>query len=53
MILHPDGPVIIAYIPEAEPYEKPVFIESRGVQKGAFRRIGPTDQICTREDVDS
>lgn len=52
VILHPDGPVIVAYIPEAEPYEKPVYIKSRGVDKGAFRRIGPTDQICTREDLD-
>lgn len=52
VILHPDGPVIVAYIPEAEPYEKPVYIKSRGIEKGAFRRIGPTDQICTREDID-
>lgn len=52
VILHADGPIIVAYIPEAEPYEKPVFIKSRGIEKGAFRRIGPTDQICTREDVD-
>ena len=52
VILHPNGPVIIAYISEAEPYEKPVYIKSRGVEKGAFRRIGPTDQMCTREDLD-
>lgn len=52
VILHPDGPVIVAYIPEAEPYEKPVYIKSREKEKGAFRRIGPTDQICTREDLD-
>jgi len=52
VILHPDGPVIVAYIPEAEPYDKPIYIESRGIEKGAFRRIGPTDQICTREDLD-
>lgn len=52
VILHPDGPVIVAYIPEAEPYEKPVYIKSRDKEKGAFRRIGPTDQICTREDLD-
>ena len=52
VILHSDGPVIVAYIPEAEPYEKPVFIKSKGVERGAFRRIGPTDQLCTREDLD-
>lgn len=49
---HSDGFVIIAYIPEAEPHEKPVYIKSRGKEKGAFRRIGPTDQICTTEDID-
>jgi ATP-dependent DNA helicase RecG len=52
VILHPEGPVLVAYIPEAEAYEKPVYIKSKGVEKGAFRRIGPTDQICTREDFD-
>lgn len=52
VIPHPEGSVIVAYIPEAEPYEKPVYIKSRGKEKGAFRRIGPTDQICTRDDTD-
>lgn len=52
LIPHPDGSVIVAYIPEAEPHEKPVYIKSRGKEKGAFRRIGPTDQVCTREDFD-
>jgi ATP-dependent DNA helicase RecG len=52
VILHPEGSVIVAYIPEAEPHEKPVYIKSRGKEKGAFRRIGPTDQVCTREDLD-
>lgn len=52
VIPHPDGPVIVAYIPEAEPHEKPVYIKSRGKDRGAFRRIGPTDQVCTRDDLD-
>ncbi len=52
VIPHPEGSVIVAYIPEAEPHEKPVYIKSRGQEKGAFRRIGPTDQICTRDDLD-
>ena len=42
---------IIAYIPEAEPQQKPVFIKSRGVKTGAYRRISSTDQICTDEDL--
>ena len=45
-------PIIVAYISEAETYEKPIFIKSRGIEKGAYRRIGPTDQLCTREDLD-
>lgn len=52
LIPHPEGSVIVAYIPEAEPHEKPVYIKTRGKEKGSFRRIGPTDQICTRDDID-
>ncbi|MGI2908245.1 ATP-binding protein [Tolypothrix sp. VBCCA 56010] len=43
--------VVVAFIPEAQPYEKPVYIKSKGLPKGAFRRIGPTDQQCTDEDL--
>jgi ATP-dependent DNA helicase RecG len=42
--------VVVAYIPEAAAHQKPVFIKVRGVHKGSFRRIGPTDQLCTDED---
>jgi ATP-dependent DNA helicase RecG len=52
VIPHPEGSVIVAYIPEAEPHEKPVYIKAKGKEKGAFRRIGPTDQVCTRDDID-
>jgi ATP-dependent DNA helicase RecG len=52
VLLQPKGPIIVAYIPEAETYEKPIFIKSRGIEQGAYRRIGPTDQLCTREDLD-
>jgi len=52
VLLHPEGPIIVAYISEVETYEKPIFIKSRGIEQGAFRRIGPTDQLCTREDLD-
>ena len=43
--------VILAFIPEAQPYEKPVYIKSKGPLKGAFRRIGSTDQLCREEDI--
>ncbi|MBS0615815.1 MAG: putative DNA binding domain-containing protein [Verrucomicrobia bacterium] len=52
IISHPQGPLLLVYIPEAEPHEKPVYITSRGLAKGAFRRIGPADLICTKEDLD-
>jgi ATP-dependent DNA helicase RecG len=31
--------------------EKPVYLLKRGLPKGAFRRIGSTDQKCTDEDI--
>lgn len=43
--------VILAFIPEAQPHEKPVYIAAKGLPKGAFRRIGSTDQHCTDDDV--
>ncbi len=43
--------VAIAFINEAQPHEKPIYIKSKGKEKGAFRRIGSTDQLCTDEDL--
>lgn len=43
--------IVVAYIPEAAPTEKPVYIQSRGLPKGAFRRIGSSDQKCTDDDL--
>jgi ATP-dependent DNA helicase RecG len=43
--------MIVVHIPEAKPHEKPVYIKSKGANQGAFRRIGPTDQLCTDDDV--
>lgn len=44
--------VVVAHIPEATAHDKPVYIESRGVQNGSFRRIGSTDQLCTDDDLE-
>ena len=44
--------VIVAHIPEAAAHDKPVYIESRGVKNGSFRRIGSTDQLCTDGDLE-
>ncbi len=43
--------VVIVYIPESQPHEKPIYIKKKGLPKGAFRRIGSTDQKCTEEDI--
>jgi ATP-dependent DNA helicase RecG len=44
--------VIVAFIPEVQPSEKPVFITKRGLPKGAFRRIASADQKCTERDIE-
>ena len=44
--------VVIIHIPEANPLDKPIYIKSRGREKGAFRRIGSSDQLCTERDLD-
>jgi len=50
--IHEGKTLIVAYIPEAFCRDKPVFLESLGREKGAFRRIGSTDQRCTEDDLD-
>ena len=43
--------VLVVFVPEAQAQEKPVFFQSKGLPKGAFRRIGSTDQKCTEDDL--
>jgi ATP-dependent DNA helicase RecG len=43
--------VLVAFVPEAEPRHKPVFFKGQGLPKGAWRRIGSTDQRCTDDDL--
>ena len=43
--------VIVVHIPEAPDHDKPVYIKSKGLPKGAFRRVGSTDQVCTDDDI--
>ncbi len=52
LVSHQNNKYLLVYIPEAEPHDKPVFIRSEGMENGSFRRIGPTDQKCTKEDLD-
>jgi ATP-dependent DNA helicase RecG len=43
--------VINAFIPELLPSQKPVYFKSEGLPRGAFRRIGSSDQRCTDDDL--
>lgn len=43
--------VIGVFVPELFPTEKPAFLKNLGLPRGAFRRIGSTDQSCTDEDL--
>ncbi|MFM6119408.1 MAG: ATP-binding protein, partial [Sphaerospermopsis kisseleviana] len=44
--------VIVAFIPEVQPSEKPVYITKRGLPQGAFRRTASSDQKCTERDME-
>ncbi|MEW6249751.1 MAG: ATP-binding protein [Planctomycetota bacterium] len=48
---HDGKNVIVVHVPEAADCDKPVYIKSKGLPKGAYRRIGSTDQICTDDDI--
>lgn len=43
--------VLVVFVPEAAPQQKPVFFKAKGLPAGAFRRIGSTDQRCTEDDM--
>lgn len=48
---HGQAVVVVAYIPEADANDKPIYICRKGVEYGTYRRIGPTDQRCTQDDL--
>jgi ATP-dependent DNA helicase RecG len=43
--------VLVVQVPEAQPHEKPVYFRNKGLPRGAFRRFGPTDAVCTDDDL--
>ena len=43
--------VIVLFINEVPPGDKPVHFAKEGLPRGAYRRIGPTDQRCTDDDL--
>jgi ATP-dependent DNA helicase RecG len=44
--------VLIAYIPEAQLSQKPVYIKKKDVKHGTYRRIGSTDAKCVDNDLE-
>jgi len=46
-----DKLVLVVLVPESSASDKPVYFKSQGLPRGAFRRIGPTDQRCTEDDM--
>ncbi len=46
-----DKLVVVVFVPESAPGDKPVYFKSQGLPRGAFRRVGPTDQRCTEDDM--
>ena len=51
VIQHPQGTILLVYIPEAKSSDKPIYIKRKGVEKGAFRRSGSTNHVCSRQDL--
>ena len=43
--------VVVAFVPEAPPQDKPIFFKAQGLPKGALRRVGSVDQHCTDDDL--
>ncbi len=43
--------VIVVFVPEADVSQKPVYLTATGLPKGAYRRVGSTDQRCVDEDL--
>lgn len=43
--------VVVAFVPEAQAQDKPVFFKAQGLPKGALRRVGSVDQHCTEDDL--
>ncbi len=43
--------VVVVFVPEAAPTEKPIFLQNLGLPRGAFRRVGPTDLEGTEDDL--
>ncbi|TXF78837.1 ATP-binding protein [Chryseobacterium sp.] len=43
--------VISVFVPELPDTQKPVYFKNEGLPRGAYRRIGSSDQRCTDDDL--
>lgn len=43
--------VVVVCVPEADVSQKPIYLAATGLPKGAYRRVGSTDQRCVDEDL--
>ncbi len=46
-----DKRVLKIFIPELSTSQKPIFFKNEGLPRGAYRRIGSTDQRCSEDDL--
>lgn len=47
-----EGKTVIAVcVPEAAPTDKPIYLSNLGLPRGAFRRVGSTDQEGSEDDL--
>jgi len=43
--------ILRVYIPEALPYQKPIYIRGAGLDKGCHKRVAGEDMPCTEDDL--
>jgi ATP-dependent DNA helicase RecG len=43
--------VLLVFVPELPASQKPVYFKSTGLPRGAYRRIGSSDQRCSDDDL--
>ena len=43
--------VVMIHVHELSPAQKPLYFKAQGLPRGAYRRVGSTDQRCGEEDL--
>ncbi len=47
----PEGNVVMVYIPEAEQFDKPIYLGNKSPRNAAYRRVGSSNSLCSRLDL--